>query len=169
VKGKNKLAPLVGLKTFSTAVLTPCVLILLLLLVGCSEQKGDFGSGPAKVTETTDRKTIEAYARVKIPASATDLQASLLTGWLDDSASVKFKLPISDLDPFLKSAGYIEPLEDNFSPIGRTNSKEISWWKPGDAKAFAGTEVMEAGFTKKIMVDKTNPQLLIIYLNHFEF
>jgi hypothetical protein len=150
------------------------VIVLLLViisgwLVGCGEPKPDLlRGGAAKPTETTDKAKIEAYARIKLPANATEIQASVLDGFQDDAILLKFKLPANDLEAFLQSAGYKEPLEDNFSPIGLQNSKELKWWTPGAAKVFAGAEVVEPGFAKKIMVDKSDPKVFIVYLSHFQ-
>lgn len=124
---------------------------------------------------TLTMEEIERMARIKIPDSAQDIQVYYVTGGMDDLILVKFTLPATELDAFLKSAGYPTELTDHGWPRF-VPSDHVPWWPKREEyfdnpeKSFAGAEVqeMEIGFVRKILVDQTDLELFIIYLQHFE-
>jgi hypothetical protein len=133
------------------------LLLLILGLAGCdySNEKTDL-----------DKATIESYARIKLPNSATNIH-SYSTSGKDLLILVKFELPPSDLDAFTKSIGYTNQIQVNQLSLERADPfDKAPWWDPRAAKIFAGGMIDSGSFAKMILIDKTNPNSYIIYLEH---
>jgi len=134
--------------------------VVLLTLTACS-------TTDAGQSSTLDQATIEQYARIKLPASATDIHSYTESG-MDRIIYVRFTLPASDLEQFLRDSGYSEPLRNNYNPISAWPKKRFDWWHADQAQSFRGGEVSEPSFWKNIFVDTSDPQTYIVYLKHFE-
>ncbi len=133
---------------------------MLLTLTACST--ADAGQSSA-----LDRATIEQYARIMLPASATDIHSYTESG-IDRIIYVRFTLPASDLDQFLRDSGYTEPLRNNYNPIPVWTKEEFDWWHADQAQSFRDGKASEPSFWKNIFVDTSDPQTYIVYLEHFE-
>jgi hypothetical protein len=80
---------------------------------------------------------------------------------------VKFELPPSDLDAFTKSVGYTNQIQNNDFSLSITDPPDKApWWDPQTVKIFAGGHIYTSSFAKMILIDKTNPNSYIIYLEH---
>ncbi len=134
--------------------------VVLFTLTACST--ADAGQSSA-----LDRATIEQYARIKLPASATDIHSYTESG-MDRIILVRFTLPATDLSQFLRDAGYTEPLRNNYNPLSAWNGYDLPWLQPESAANFAGGIASELSFAKRIFVDTSDPQTYIVYLEHFE-
>ncbi len=134
--------------------------VVLLTLTACST--ADAGQSSA-----LDRATIEQYARIKLPANATDIYSYTESG-IDRIIYVRFTLPASDLDQFLRDSGYTEPLRNNYDPVVTRPQKRLDWWHADQAQSFRGSSIGEPSFAKNIFVDTSDPQTYIVYLEHFE-
>jgi len=154
-------------------------------LIGCRAITGPNAGAPMMTTPpraTPSISDIEKYARLKMPSSAHDIHAYLLTEAIDALVVITFRLPSSDLPRFLAGAGYLEPLEppgDEFYQITHFlgfNDKLSEW--PTDAawedmlqdpsRVLRAADVDEPGFHRSILVDQTDPNLYSVYLVHFE-
>jgi hypothetical protein len=126
------------------------------------------------VSRDLDNATIEDYARIKLPASATNIKAFSERGQ-DRITYVKFDLPQSDLSDCLKAAGYSAALTPQYRPSQfDADSSEVSnWWFAKQAKVFAGASFPAphlAGhkiMQENVLVDQTNPQLYTVYFINF--
>ncbi len=133
---------------------------MVLALTACST--ADAGQSSA-----LDRATIEQYARIKLPASATDIHSYTVSG-IDRAILVRFTLPSTDLSEFLRDAGYVETLRAGYNPISSWPREKLEWWKSDQTNEFRGGSVMEPSFWKNIFVDTSDQQTYIVYLEHFE-
>ena len=111
------------------------------------------------------RAKVEALARIKLPESARDLHAEFMNE-AKRTTVVKFSIPASDLTLTLRQAGYTDPLSDGNAVL--LPHKDLDWWQPRSAKVIAGNVQGEPGFMRRIGVDKTNPDVFIVYLEHLE-
>ncbi|HLK96163.1 MAG TPA: hypothetical protein VK364_00200 [Hymenobacter sp.] len=134
---------------------------MLLALSGCAGVSINDGA-------PLDRATIEQYARIKLPASATDIHSYTESG-MDRIILVRFTLPAGALEQFLRDAGYSEPLRNNYNPVSAWPEEKFDWWNPDQAQSFRGGKAAEPGFWKNIFVDASDPQTSIVYLEHFEW
>jgi len=154
------------------------VITLLILLVSCLPHESAM---PKRVTiPPPGIDALESVVRIKIPPTAFDVQWDIESGGMDDLAAVSFVLPASDLDDFLKQAGYSGPLEPitalnlgQFDDLG-LEKKIPGWPTPAQwdtlvaAKVLKGRSQTEPDFVRKIIVDCSADNLCTIYLIHFE-
>ncbi|HLK96162.1 MAG TPA: hypothetical protein VK364_00195 [Hymenobacter sp.] len=134
--------------------------VVLFTLTACT-------TADAGQNSTLDRATIEQYARIKLPASATDIHSYTESG-MDRIIYVRFTLPAGDLEQFLRDARYTEPLRNNYNPIFTDAQEQFDWWQTDQAQSFRGIKASEPSFAKNILVDTSDPQTYIVYLEHFE-
>ena len=142
-------------------------------------------------TATPSIAEIERWARLKMPATAQDVHAYVDARWLDALVVLTFKLPAGNLAPFLREAGYEDPLRPPESTLdipgyyeefdrrlpGYDNSTGLPWW-PSTAdwnrmlddpeRVLLFGDVFKASFSRTILVDQTDPDLYTIYLYHSE-
>lgn len=114
---------------------------------------------------------VEKIARIKIPDSATEIQVYGVTGWMDDMALIKFKLPAAELNTFLERYGFHD-LKPGYWSI--QNDASVDWWpnwQPGSKppiEKYLGGQFGQPGFAQHILVDVTNEDFYVIYLFCFE-
>ena len=113
----------------------------------------------------------ERIARIKIPAEAYEIQVYTVTGWMDDAALIKFKLPSNKLQPFLDEYGF--QVEKGYWPF--QDGPSVEWWpnRKGDGEPpisnYLGGELDFPGYyVQKIVVDISNPDVYTVYLECFE-
>ena len=160
------------------------ILFLLLMLAGCNflpaMDDGEETMVFATPRETPTIEDVEKYGRVQIPESAENVKFYVDWGGIDVLVAVRFEISPENLSEFLSDAGYEEPLQriewitwvpgytlglDNIIPDWP--SDEV--WKAAikdETKVLFGADVDEPGFSRQILVDKTNAELFIIYLVH---
>jgi len=145
----------------------------------------------AAPTSTPSIADIERWGRLEIPASAQDIQAYVDTGGLDALVVLTFRLPASDLPLFLATAGYSAPLTppdgSRFIPgyyeefdkglPGRPDAAGLSWWPSKEdwdrmlqdpQRVLRSGHVFESSFSRTILIDQTDGDLLTVYLFHSE-
>lgn len=147
------------------------ILLLSALLLACSQ--------PAP-TPRASIADIEAAARIDIPDAAADVQGYVETGGPDSFAAVRFTLPASELDRFLKQSGYSEPLKPVAPPLlmqfaDRDLASDIPGWPtPEQWEALAangrlaGVSQTEPGFSRSAIVHYSDADRPTVYLIHFE-
>jgi hypothetical protein len=112
----------------------------------------------------------ERIARIKIPAEAYEIQVYTVTGWMDDAALIKFKLPSNKLQPFLDEYGF--QVEKGYWPF--QDGPSVEWWpnrkEDGEPPIsnYLGGELDFPGYVQKIVVDISNPDVYTVYLECFE-
>jgi len=150
-------------------------IVLAALCAACAVFASDQDSSGREsvATPTLSFSEIENMARLELPECAGNLHVYYLSDGIDDFILLRFTLPPSDLEQFLLSSGYPQELQDYEWPMLSTID-EIPWWpKMEDYQAvedvfFSGYQINEPGYARKILVEKTNPGLFIIFLEHFE-
>ena len=115
---------------------------------------------------------VEKIARIEIPASASEILVYANTGWMDDAALIKFKLPLGELKPFLERYGFTD-LKKGYWSI-QDFSVPGDWWpniglgsKP-PISVYMGGDLNFPGFSQSILIDMMNEDFYIIYLQCFE-
>lgn len=124
------------------------------------------------VQEVYSVEEVQRIAGIEIPDSATEVQVYGVTGWLDDYALIKFKLPAHELGPFLEKHGFHD-LEPGYWSI--YDSSSVDWWpnrlpdsKKPIEKYLGGKFEGPDRIVQRILVDITNEDFYIIYLQCFE-
>lgn len=115
---------------------------------------------------------VEKIARIEIPVVASEIQVYANTGWMNDAALIKFKLPLNELKPFLEKHGF-KDLRKGYWSI-QDGPSSIDWWpnigsnsKPPIA-VYLGGDLDSLGFSQNILIDITSQDFYIIYLQCFE-
>ncbi len=117
--------------------------------------------------ETIDRTTIEDYARIKLPQTATNIHAHTERG-IDSLILLKFSLLPAALPQFLAKSGFQSGLKDGYNPLQFNEPDQTNpWWTPQNATVFAGIASGHGQFIRHIFVDQTNPTSYIIYVEAY--
>jgi len=118
--------------------------------------------------ETIDRTTIEDYARIKLPQTATNIHAHTERG-IDSLILLKFSLPPADMPQFLAKSGFQSGLKDGYNPLQWKEPDQTNpWWTPQNATVFAGIASGQSGqFIRHIFVAQTNPTSYIVYVEAY--
>lgn len=151
--------------------------LLLIALMGCRNTMDTVKETPTmnlpfRIQEIYSVEEVEKIARIEIPASATEVQVYGVTGWMDDAALIKFKLPADELDSFLEKYGFHD-LETGYWSI-QDGPPSIDWWpnrQPGSKppiEKYLGGKIDRPGFVQNILVDITYEDFYIVYLFCFE-
>jgi hypothetical protein len=115
---------------------------------------------------------VEKIAHIEIPASASEIQVYANTGWMDDAALIKFKLPLEELDSFLEMHRFND-LKKGFWSI-QNAPPSVVWWprlEPNSIppiEVYLGEKLNSPGFSQSILIDATNVDFYIVYLQFFE-
>ena len=133
-------------------------------------------------TPTVPIADIEKWGRLTMPSSAQDVRAYVNTSGPDALLVITFKLPEADLSSFMADAGYtgqLQPVEGGLPALAHFIgfSERLAGW-PSDAeweglvgdptRILLGQELDEPGFHRSLLVDETDPDVVTIYLVHFE-
>jgi len=125
---------------------------------------------------------VEKWGRLTMPSSAQDVRAYVNTSGPDALLVITFKLPEADLSSFMADAGYtgqLQPVEGGLPALAHFIgfSERLAGW-PSDAeweglvgdptRILLGQELDEPGFHRSLLVDETDPDVVTIYLVHFE-
>ena len=94
------------------------------------------GQAPQRQEKNLNRQQIEQLARIQLPPNSKEIEVHTESG-IDSLIVLRFTLDQSDLDSFLTSAGYTEPLKEGFRPFTRASGcflvesrrgKRRYWW-----------------------------------------
>lgn len=105
---------------------------------------------------------IEAFARIRIPASATALRLSSRSA-MDTQLLVSFRLPAADLDAFVSSADFSRKLVDNDRAISSGVGTEIGW-RLNEAERVKGLAETTTGRYRNLVVVLDDPRRPAVYL-----
>lgn len=147
---------------------TAIIILSLAMLTACRM----FGVKEISSMSPTPQYTIEdaeRIARIKIPADAYEVQVYTVTGWMDDLALIRFKLPPDRLQPFLEEIGF-QHLEK-----GKWTLQDFypnpEWWPQQSQlpnSSYLGGERDFPGYAQSILVDISNPDVYTVYFQCFE-
>ncbi len=152
---------------------TPIFVLLFIALAGCQNTLYE-GKETPSMTDLPrfSIEEVEKIARIKIPASASEIQVYAETGWMDNAALIKFTLLSDELDSFLEIHGFYNLKEGYWSIQNAPPS--VDWWprvelnsKPPIA-VYLGERLHFPGFSQSILIDVTNEDFYVIYLQCFE-
>lgn len=143
---------------------------LLLAAAGCGGSEDPNPRKPARDLSNTERKgidtatkaQIERFAKVVIPASATNLH-SLSRSALDSQLLVSFRLPAADLDAFVRSGSFRRTLTDGDRAIGASTGSELGW-HVDRAKRVKGLADVRPGLGRNLVVVLDEPRQPVVYL-----
>jgi hypothetical protein len=114
-------------------------------------------------TPGSDLELIEADARVTIPSSAREIYATV-SGFRELDIWMRFDLPASDLDSFLRDAYCTTPLlpvqPQNHAP----GDLEPDWWQPHQASNLEKCTGTDSLLYQRILVDRTNAPVFRVYV-----
>lgn len=165
------------------------VLLGCLLMIACSSVKlpnrsaeKDIHETPI-VTLTPDTiDEIENYGWLAMPAGVQNIQFHLETAGIDAFLALRFEIPSDELPLFLEQASYTEALTTprhlrDILGLLYPLDQQISNWPTMDeweqmledpARTLLAATRSEPGFSRTVLVDRTNEELYIIYLVHHE-
>lgn len=111
---------------------------------------------------------IESLARIDIPASASNIHAQA-GGFQDRYIHVRFDLPPADLNSFLGATRYTPAVSQSTDiPFQQSLEPNQNWWQPAMAKSFLAGAGFVDGISQSVLIDTTNPELYIVYVQTFE-
>ena len=123
--------------------------------------------GPLGINTRAD---LELFLKAPLPINISDLKFVDYNIAIQEAAiSVRFEANESTVEAFLKQIGFRLPLEENYYPLFHQNAAFISdyfdWWNPKAATVFSGGQISKGSQEYwMVLVDKTNPDLYIVYL-----
>jgi hypothetical protein len=110
---------------------------------------------------------IESLGRIKLPPSAAGLQARA-GGFQDRFISIRFDMAPAELDSFLRSTRYTPAIGPTTAVPFQSLAEDAPWWRPQDAQRFeAGTNFVD-GISQSVLVDVTDAQRYVVYVQTFE-
>lgn len=125
------------------------------------------------------QEEIETRARISLPKDIVGLESYVETGGMDDLIALRFSVSPLALYGTISRAGYVMPLErldyvgSAFPMIGN----KIPEWPTKEkwdamlndkSVILMGAHQPEAGFSRNIIVDETDPNMYTVYLVHWE-
>ncbi len=108
-------------------------------------------------------ETIEADAEIKIPPSAREIHA-VISGFRELDTWVRFNLPKEDISIFLNSTLCELPLTDAMPKNYAPNDLDPDWWQPNTSTNLAECHGGNSSTQQNILIDRTNPEIFIIYV-----
>jgi hypothetical protein len=108
----------------------------------------------------------EAFIGARLPAEARDVMHATR----DEFGRVvwlRFVLPPdADLSDFRMAMGLVAALRDSFNPFPAANYTEadLTWWTPHTTQAPAGLHTVHAGKVYELLLDRSDPAALVVYL-----
>jgi hypothetical protein len=103
-------------------------------------------------SRTLSRAEIEQAARLTVPATATNIDASTERG-IDSMIQLRLTLPEEDVPALLDGTGLtLGPGEGLANPF-RTDPPEPGWWQPDSVPGSRAGEALDGSFARKIRVD----------------
>jgi hypothetical protein len=110
---------------------------------------------------------IESIGRVKLPPSAAGIQARA-GGFQDRFISIRFDMAPAELESFLRSTRYTPAIGPTSEIPFQTLAEDAPWWRPQDAQRFqAGTSFVD-GISQSVLVDTTDAERYVVYIQTFE-
>jgi hypothetical protein len=110
---------------------------------------------------------IESIGRIQLPPSAAGIQARA-GGFQDRFISIRFDMLPAELDAFLKATRYTPSISPTTELPFQSISNDAPWWRPQDAQRFEAGENFVDGISQTILVDMTNLERYIVYVQTFE-
>lgn len=113
--------------------------VAILVLTGCGATLGR-------------REDVEKYARITIPATATDLRCRTERG-LDAAYWGRFDLPAADLPEFLAQVPADGRVADDAAARSPVMTQPVAepWWHPGEVRRPRTAEWSSPGFTVNLL------------------
>jgi len=162
----------VGLTLCSIPFLIASVCAILYIYTAFIFEAIGKASGDSEQVESYTQASAESYLGIVIPQEATDIHyAAYHVGWQDFEVFLRFSLPGEQLDKFLSQHGVQQSLESDYYPdsFQYGYSRTIEWWQPNQAKTYRGNSSLEDESGTSILIDETNPELLIIYIHGYSY
>ena len=110
---------------------------------------------------------IESIGRIQLPPSAAGIQARA-GGFQDRFISIRFDMLPAELDAFLKATRYTPSISPTTELPFQSISNDAPWWRPQDAQRFEAGQNFVDGISQTILVDMTNLERYIVYVQTFE-
>lgn len=137
----------------------------LVVFAGCersAEPVRDDGSRGA--TRSYEPRPITAaqaarYARVELPPGASDGQATVFPGPLDDSIALRFTIPRSQLDAMRSILS--EPLEEGYRTV--PDRPDLGWETEGSDRVLGASDIVD-GIGRDVLVDLDVSGRPVVYL-----
>lgn len=144
---------------------------LLLVAAGCG---GGSDDPPARTTggdldglerrsvDAATRAQIERFAKVRIPASATNLRSASRAA-MDTQLLVSFRLPREDLAEFVRSGNFRGELNEGDRAIASSVGSELGW-RLQEAERVAGLSDVRSGLGRNLVVVLDDPRRPVVHL-----
>jgi hypothetical protein len=148
--------------TLFRAVIT---LFAMTAISGCS-----FGStqpigtaSPELFTDTQNRGVLEGNTETIIPQSATGIIGTVV-GLQDTTTYLRFEIPASDIEVFMKSTACTTPLSNADIREQLRGFPDRDWWSPEKAETYGSCTAVKEHLAQLVFVDMTKPDLYIVYV-----
>lgn len=102
---------------------------------------------------------------IPIDLSVSNIQSIAYSFWQSQIIGIRFPITPEDLSIFLDELG-VAQLQERLYPF-HPNSQvlaSVEWWTPDNAQEYAGLNFTRSQSFYDIMIDKTDPESLIVYL-----
>jgi hypothetical protein len=110
---------------------------------------------------------IEGIGRIKLPPSAANIHARA-GGFQDRFIYIRFDVAPADLDSFLKATRYTPSIAPATQMSFQSIAPDAPWWRPQDAKRFEAGDGFVDGISQTVLVDMTDAERYIVYVQTFE-
>jgi|GEM_PF-2701864 len=144
------------------------VMIIGKLLIFGLVMSDDFLSDSTYLSGTDAVAVIEQTLGVTVPESADNF-TYYYTAWLDYYMRIRIDMSPDDAPIFLQQMSITclqSPLQDNLMPF-RTVEGDDDWWQPYSAEVYSGVEQCGDNPYWSLVVDQTNPDMWIVYIESF--
>lgn len=138
---------------------------MLALLAGCGGSAGpareDASRGARQSYEPVPITGVRAadYAGIELPPGASEVQATMFPGPLDDSIALRFTIPRSQLDALRSILS--EPLEEGYRTVP---DRPNLGWETEDSDRVLGASDIVNGIGRDVLVDLDLPGRPVVYL-----
>jgi hypothetical protein len=110
---------------------------------------------------------IEGIGRITLPPSAGGVHARA-GGFQDRFIHIRFDMAPADLGPFLKGTRYTPSVGPAKQVPFQSIAPDAPWWRPQDAQRFEAGNNFVDGISQTVLVDMTDPERYIVYVETFE-
>jgi hypothetical protein len=124
-------------------------------------------AAPLEGPQPATNAEIEALARITLPPGATNIHAQA-GGFQDRYIHVRFDIPAAELDAFLAASRYTPALDMAVVPFQQHLEPKAVWWQPRNAARFRAGSAFSGGISQSLLVDTSDPERYVVYVQTFE-
>ncbi|GIE28570.1 hypothetical protein Ait01nite_016150 [Actinoplanes italicus] len=142
-------------------------LILSLIALGVASADDEDALRVQSGPDVASASQVEAVAHVTLPPGTVLLSAVYSNG-LETRLSAKFRMPRSELDPFVTASKFTAPLTPGLRAVDKSHDVgQGNLWDPGSATTVAGIDEdlpTADGTRRQVLFDLDTPATVTVYL-----